>query len=162
MSVSPSSVQVLGVLYGLQVTGGAKTLPAGTSGDIFTIAGGRIIVTSLIGKITTAIQNQACTLSIGNKPSGGSAQASSLCTATAIANLALGTFVAPPLYATGPLLVSANPGVLSPSELSAITGGIAMVDVGTIDITTSATNTGAITWTLTFIPYDVGATVVAD
>jgi hypothetical protein len=162
MSVLLKSNQILGVFYGSQVTGGADTLPASTSGDIFTITGGRIIITSLIGKVTTAIQNQACTLSIGNKPSGGSAQATSLCTATAITNLAVGTFVALKLYATDSLLVSANPGVLSPSELSAITGGTALVDAGTIDITTSATNTGAITWSLTFIPYDSGVTVVAD
>lgn len=161
MSVSPKGNQTLGVLYGIPVTGGAKSLPAGTSGDIFTVAGGRVIVTSLIGKVTTAIQNQACTLSVGNNPTGGSPAATAICGATAITNAALGIIVAAPLAIASALVVSANPGILAPSELQTVFGGNTMVDVGTVNVTTSATNTGAITWTITYIPYDVGAYVTA-
>jgi hypothetical protein len=162
MSVLLKSGQILGVFYGTQVTGGAKTLPASTSGSIFTVTGGRVIVTSLMGVVTTAIQNQACTMSIGGTPSGGSEQTTELCAAASVSNLAVGVTVGLPLYATAQLLVSANPGVLSSNETSALLGGTCMVNTGTIDVTTSATNTGAITWSMTYIPYDVGAVVAAD
>ena len=39
--------------------------------------------------------------------------------------------------------------------------GIALVPAGTIDWTTSATNTGAITWSVSYVPYDPGAYITA-
>jgi hypothetical protein len=40
-------------------------------------------------------------------------------------------------------------------------GGICLAPAGTIDWTTSATNTGAITWTIGYVPWDTGAYVTA-
>jgi hypothetical protein len=40
-------------------------------------------------------------------------------------------------------------------------GGIAIVPAGTIDVTTSATNTGAISYSVTYVSYDAGATITA-
>jgi hypothetical protein len=40
-------------------------------------------------------------------------------------------------------------------------GGIAIVPAGTIDWTASATNTGAVSWSVVYVPFDTGATVTA-
>jgi hypothetical protein len=170
MSVFPRPAELFGAYYGFMVTGGAKTLPASTTGHIFTVAGGRVVVTSLTAVVTTAVQNQACTLSVGNTPTGGSAATTSLATATSIANAALGVSIAVPPFSGGAaaaLIVGGASGVLvgngSASALGVplVNGGIAIVPAGTIDVTTSATNTGAITYSITYVPYDAGASITA-
>lgn len=159
--------QIQNAYYGMLVTGGAKALPATGTGGIFTVSGGRVIVTSLLGVVSTAIQNQACTLSVGNTPTGGSHVTTSLCTATSIINLALNTSLAIPVAQASALIVGGASGVLpangagSAAGVAYTAGGIAIVPAGTIDVTTSATNTGAITWTVTYVPYDIGASVTA-
>lgn len=167
MSVFPRAAELFGAYYGFLVTGGAKALPASGTGHIFTVAGGRVIITTLTGVVSTAIQNQACTLSAGNTPTGGSAATTSLCTATSIANAAVGTSIANPVTLTNALIVGGASGVLTGTGSGSAlgvpisSGGIAIVPAGTIDVTTSATNTGAITWSVTYLPYDVGATITA-
>ena len=170
MSVYPKPAELFGAYYGFAVTGGAKTLPAGVKGSIFTVAGGRVVITSLTAVVTTAIQNQACTLSVGNTPTGGSAAATSLATATSIANVALGSSLAIPVFSgasSQALIVGGASGVL-PANGTAnalgvplMNGGIAIVPAGTIDVTTSATNTGAISYSVTYVSYDAGATITA-
>ena len=168
MPTSPAAqaAQISAAYYGALVTGAAKTLPASTSGDIFTVTGGRVIVTSITGVVTTAIQNQACTLSVGHKPAGGSSQVATLATATSIINFALGSSVAVPPFSAGSpaaLAVIAPTTVVPGTDLGVVvtSGGIALVPAGTIQVTTSATNTGAITYTITWVPYDAGAVVTA-
>lgn len=168
MPVSPAAqaAQIFAAYYGALVTGAAKTLPASTSGDIFTVTGGRVIVTSLTGVVSTAIQNQACTVSVGHKPAGGSSQAATLASATAVTNAVLATSLAVPAFSSGSpaALVVLAPTALVPGVdlgVVATSGGIAMVPAGSIQITTSATNTGAIQWSVTYVPYDAGATVAA-
>lgn len=151
--------QATAARYGVMVTGGAKTLPHSTVGSIFTVSGGRIMITSLIGVVSTVIQNQACTLSIDNTPTGQSSQTASLAAAEAITAAAVGTFVsmAPLSGGAAANLVVGAMAVAIPEPA----GGIAIVPAGAITVTTSATNTGAITWSITYFPYDAGATVVA-
>lgn len=160
------AAQLFASTYGLLVTGSAKTLPATTSGDIFTITGGRIIVTGITGVVSTAVQNQACTLSVGHKPTGGSSQVATLATATAVTNAAVGASLAVPPFSSGSpqaLAVLATTSVVPGTDVGvALTsGGIAIVPAGSIQVTASATNTGAITWSVTYVPYDAGAVVTA-
>lgn len=166
MSVNPAAqaVQLLAAAYGPVVTGAAKTLPATASGDIFTVTGGRVIVTSITGVVSTAIQNQTCTLSVGHKPTGGSSQTATLATATSIANLAVGgTLDVTGVSFPAALVVNAVTALTKGSDLGVVlgSGGLALVPAGSIQVTTSATNTGAITWSVSYIAYDAGAVVVA-
>lgn len=154
--------------YGALVTGGPKTLPASGSGDIFSVAGGRVIITSLTGVVTTVIQAQACTISVGNKPTGGSSATTTLCAASAsVSGLAVGASLAVPQAKASALMFSGADGTLLWNTTSGaqgvpvVSGGLVIVPAGTIQITTSATNTGAIQWSVTYVPYDAGATVTA-
>ena len=47
------------LLLGRRVDKAAATLPATTTDDLFTIAGGQVLITSLVGEVTTVVQTQA-------------------------------------------------------------------------------------------------------
>src|SRR4030095_40368 len=70
MSVLIQADQLRTINFGTKVTGGAKTLPASTTGAIFTVTGGRGLVTNLTGVVPTAIQAQACATKLVATPSG--------------------------------------------------------------------------------------------
>lgn len=167
MSVFPSALQVREANFGFLVTGGVKALPATASGDIFSVNNGRIIITSLTGVVGTAIQNQACTLSVGNKPTGGVSATTTLCAAGTITNLASGISVAVPQAKASALIIGAADGTLvfngssGAQGIAVASGGLALLPAGTVQVTTSATNTGTITWSVTYVPYDTGATITA-
>jgi len=160
MSVFPKPAELFGTHYGFIVTGGAKTLPATATGHIFTVAGGRVLITSLTGIVTTATGATATTLSIGNTPTGGTAGTATLATATSITSLSVGANVSmPPLSSVGvaQALVVGAVGIAVPMDV----GGLAIVPAGTIDVVTLTTDTGAITYSVTYVSYDAGATITA-
>lgn len=171
MPVSPAALAAssYAVSYGALVTGGAKTLPASTTGHLFTVSGGRVMLTSVSGVVTTVVQAQACTVSIGNTPSGGIAAVASIASASgSISALAAGASLGVPAFAGGPLAPAAlvftgASGVLAGGLVGASLddGGLCVVPAGTIDWTTSATNTGAVAWTVGWVAYDAGAVVTA-
>lgn len=141
--------------YGYQVLKTAQALPQTATGNLFTVTGGRVVVTSLVGTVSTAIQNQLCTLSLGTAPTVGTASATGIATAvTTIANLEAGTHLYLPA-AKGTLVANANAGAAA----QMFAGSAYVVSAGTITWTTSASNTGAISWALTYIPLDTGASV---
>lgn len=151
--LSPSGIRT--ALLGVKVDRTTAALPASTLGNIFTVSGGRVVVTSLVGEVTTAVQNQACTVSIGTAPTVGTGSATALGTASSIIAAPIGTHF------------GASPGSAVVVDLST-QAGIALadgapflVDPGSITITTSATNTGSVKWSLTYIPYDDAGTVAA-
>lgn len=142
--------------WGLKVEEPAAVLPATGTGHIFTVAGGKVFVTALIGTCTTVCTATATTVSIGTTPTTGTASATGLCTATAVTSSEVGTLCSLPGGAKGALVVGANAGV----GVQAAGDTAYVVSPGTIDIVTSATNTGAFRWTLFYQPLDDGATVV--
>jgi hypothetical protein len=142
---------------GVQVVKAAQGLPGATTSTLFTVAGGAVLVQFIAGVVTTAIQNQACTLSLGSTPTSGTAGNAAIATATSVSNKPIGTFYVPqwasevggtPIIANN---VQAQSGPASTSSFLAFTGLITW--------TTSATNTGQMVWYLAYLPVDAGATV---
>jgi hypothetical protein len=170
MTVNPAAqaAQLFAAYYGTVVTDAAHTLPASTTGHLFTVSGGRVIVTSITGIVSTVIQAQACTISIGATPTAGSAAVASIAAASSsVSGLAVGVSLGVPAFSSGSpaaLVFSGVSGVLAAADAGVgfmSAPGICLVPAGTIDWTTSATNTGAVTWSVSYIPYDAGATVTA-
>jgi hypothetical protein len=143
--------------YGFQVNKLAQTLPATATATLFTVTGGRVVITSLIGTASTAIGATACNLSLGTAPTGGTANTAGITTNLALAAREVGThFWLPAVGVANPLIMGANAGTAAQ-----LTGGSAyVVQTGTVTWTTSATNTGALNWAMTYIPLDTGASVV--
>jgi len=160
-----NAAQLFQAIYGQVVTGTAKTLPASGTGHLFTVSGGRVVVTSMTATVSTVVQAQACTVSVGNTPAGGSGANTSIATASAsVSGLALGAAFYVPAFTSGSpsaLAFTGASGVMSGTGVQLASGGICVVPAGTVDWTTSATNTGAAAWSLTYVPYDAGATVTA-
>ena len=129
----------------------AANLPQTTQTTYFTVTG-RVLITQIVGEVTTEIQNQDCSIDLWSNPTVGADVA--LCTATEIKTDAVGT-----LYTiTGTLseaLVATTSGAVT-AQSNAI-----LVTAGTIDLKTSASNTGATKWTVHYIPLDASSSVTS-
>lgn len=147
--------QLLALAYGYEVTKAAQTIPQTATANLFTVSGGNVLVTAIVGEVTTVIGGTATTLSLGLTPTTGTANATGLATATAITSKEVGTLatIQPSSGVGGGLVVGANAGqgVFLPVPV--------LVPPGTISWTTSASTTGAMKWYLTYIPLDAGAAV---
>lgn len=141
-----------GFLLGKEATRAAANLPATTAAPIFTVSGGRILLLSIVGEVTTIIQAQLCNQKLTANPTVGADV--DLCAVVDINGDAVGTMY----NITGTL---ANAMVATPSGAMPTQAAAVVVAAGTIDLSESATNTGQIKWTLHYVPLDAGATVVA-
>lgn len=95
-----SELQLGETLYGTMVAKSSSlTLPQTATSNLFTIQGGAVLVTALFGIVTTAIQNQACNLSLGLAPTVGTAATAGIGGPSSIINLAAGNVIAAPAVA---------------------------------------------------------------
>jgi hypothetical protein len=134
--------------FGIRVEKSTGTLAA-TTVPLFTIAGGLVAVTSLTGRVTTAI-TVANSYKLQHNPTAGTTV--DLCAATDIGttDTALGEiFVVSGVRATG-LSIGANPRV-TPAQI---------MDSGQIESVSAGTD-GVILWIVTYFPLDDGASLVA-
>lgn len=134
-----------------RVARASATLPATAQTAYFTVTG-RVLVTNIVGEVTTEVQAQACDMDLWSNPSVGADVA--LCAVVDINADAVGT-----LYTlTGTLadaMIATTSGAVK-SQANPI-----LVTAGTIDLKTSATNTGATKWIITYVPLDPGSAIVA-
>jgi hypothetical protein len=138
------------VPLGLSVERAAAALPQTAQAPLFTITGGRVII-RIIGEVTVAIQNQANNAKLVHNVAVGTDQ--DLCAVLNIAADEVGTlYTLPGPFASA--LVGSGQAAPMPSQP-------VVLKPGTIDLSTSASNTGAVKWTLYYIPIDSGALVVA-
>lgn len=154
MSVIISGSQVRQILLGTKVDRSTATIPQTATQNIFTVTGGRILVTGLLGEVTTVIGGTATTLKVSTAPTTGTAV--DLTSATAITSKEVGSQATLPLTAAAALVVNNGGGG---GQLP--THAPYVVPIGSITITTSASTTGAIKWSLTYIPLDDAASVAA-
>jgi hypothetical protein len=147
---------------GTLVVKAPQALPATATANLY-VASGAVMVTGLLGRVTTATGATATNLSLGTTGS----TTTSLATATAIASKAAGSWMFPTIssaafaglqIASGPtpfLLTSPTPGE---DQLPGLIAPF-LLGADTITWTTSATDTGAVEWYLWYVPIDTSATV---
>lgn len=133
-------------VLGNRVTKSTGTLAA-TTVDLFLIAGGLVAVTSIVGRVTTAI-TVANSYKLVHTPTVGTAK--DLCTAADIGttDTIVGEIFVPRIgtaLALGAAVTTGYPEIME-------TGKIQSVSAGT---------DGVILWSVTWAPIDVGATLVA-
>lgn len=132
---------------GLQLDRETATLPGTAYGSLFTIVGGRIVLTSMIGEVTTPIQGQTTNIKITATPTTGAA-------VDIATNLDTNADVAQSLYGIA-AYVAAMTGGTGATNITTANGIV--VNTGTLGITTGASSTGSIKWTATYIPLDDNA-----
>jgi hypothetical protein len=157
MSVIIQGYQLREIALGIQIIKAGQALPQTATANLFTVTGGAVLVTSLLGVVTTVIQGTDPVLSLGTAPAsgGGTAETSGIATTTSIASAEVGTWltVQSSSGAAGALINGGHGG--SAVWLSAPF----IVPAGTITWTTTASKTGAIKWYLTYVALDTGAAV---
>ena len=153
--------QLRELLLGTQVIKSAQAFPQGAPGTatLFTVAGGTVLVTSLFGIVTTAVAGTDPQLSLGMAPTIGTAQTSGIATTKALTSAEIGTLIAVTSSGGVPttLAVMTTAAKAGNAVFPALGGFIA--NTGTITQTAQVAETGAISWYLTYIPMDTGASV---
>lgn len=140
------------IRMGLHAAKTAAVLPATTTQNIFTVSGGRVLVTALVGEVTTICSATATNLKATSVPTVGTA--ADVAANLAIANFEAGTILVVEGDATAIIGVSAG---FAPA-LNALPF---ILPVGNLRIETSATNTGATKWDIWYVPLDIGAVIVS-
>lgn len=157
--------QLTDLVVGARVVKSALALPQNATATLFTVSNGSVLVTNLVGLVTTAFGATATNLSLGTVPTTGTAETSGIANATAVASLAAGTWVHTPLYGnrtpTTPSvpLTTVNQANNNPYSVSVtITGGtltsvkVNGVQVGTTDGTYTVPSYGTISITYSVAP----------
>ena len=145
------------LLLGEQVLRATAVLPASTvSTPYFNVVGGRVMITSLIGEFTTAMDATATTLKFSAVPTVGTANNMSAVSA-ALTSAEIGTL----LSLDGVIATALQAGPANSGSVGGMTKP-QIVAKGTIDaVTATATAPGSAKWALTYIPIDEGAYVTA-
>jgi hypothetical protein len=148
---------------GLRVARAAAAVPQAAWQAIFTITGGNILVTAVLGERTVIQAGGADTMQMRANPTAGAAVNMDIGTLITTAD-AVGT-----LYTlTGNPVDPIQSGLALPGGLA---GGLLatgdnvhgwIIPIGDIEYTcTAAAGTGSIAWTIFYIPLDLGALAVA-
>jgi hypothetical protein len=142
----------------IKVSQPAVALPASTTGQIFRVQGGRVLVKALVGEVTTLIQTQACNMKVSSKKLTDAAAAVGTAVDVA-ANVDVTAREVGGLYFVEG---DGTAGVLSNAGAAFVgtNSGNWVAPQGEIYVTTSATNTGAMKWDIWYQPLDPGARVV--
>ena len=130
----------------------AAALPQTAQAAIATIAGGRVKVLSIVSEVTTVIETQANDTKLIANPTVGADV--DLCAALDITAQAVGTNN----VITGTV---ANAMVANASAVSKYQASPLIIPEGTIDLDCAASNTGAMSHVIEYMPLDEGATIVA-
>jgi len=148
------------LILGLRVDRAISLLPqhgGPTDGaTYFNIVGGKVLMTLLVGTITTVVQAQADEIIFSHNPDPSTG-------ATAVLNAALditGWAEGDILTINGLLTEAMLPAVKAGSSSAMRYGGIIMVP-GAITVDASAANSGAWKWSLWYVPLEEGAYVTA-
>jgi hypothetical protein len=143
---------VANITAGLRVDRATAALPAGTAEALFTVAGGKVLITGIVGEVTTVIQTQANDTKLTANPTVGTSV--DLCAVLDITADEVGCMYG----VTGTpanAMVGTNAG-FAPWPAAAM-----VVNAGTIDLDCAATNTGSIAWSIWYVPLEDGAYIEA-
>ena len=160
MSTVVNNTSIRQVALGRFAQTAAKTVPQNATQTVFTVSGGRIMITSLYGLVTTIIAGTTPAVKYIATPTVGTLN--DMCTALTITADEVGMMWQLPILVGSPLIGAAAAGK---SGSVSGTGGMCgqIVAPGTIGFNNSAADgTGAVIHTLLWVPLDAGAAVVAN
>lgn len=129
----------------------AANLPQSGNSDIFTVTA-PVRILEILGEVTTAIQNQANSVTLAAIPTVGSSV--NLATAVSVTNAATGTILGITGTLTDAMQSNAN------GVLKAQADGV-VVPAGKLNIHCGASNTGQLKWLVRYQPLAPGARIVS-
>jgi len=135
---------------GIRVDRVAGALPATTTLNIFSVTG-TVLLTGFLGVVGTVIQTQTCNLKVSLIDTLTST------TTDICANLNVSAKAAGSLFTiTGTLATALQSGLVLPAQAAPV-----ILVPGTVILTTSATNTGTVAWSVWYHPLTTGASMTA-
>lgn len=151
MTVMIQGSQLAAIALGTRVQSGPKTVPQNGLGALFTVSGGKVAILGIVGEVTTVIGGTTPSAKLVANPTVGTD--TDIVTAVAITSDPVGN-----LYG-----VATVGGALAVLESAApLNQTPFVVKPGTLDLHVSAADaTGAIAWTVFYLPVDDGASVAA-
>jgi hypothetical protein len=155
MSVLIQGDQLRSLLCGVKVQRATAALPQTSTSTLFTISGGKILVTSLVGEVTTVIQTQADATKLTFDPTDAGATQDLSATLDITAD-AVGT-----LYSLTGTPATAMQDALNFLPSNKVLAQPLVLKPGSILLDCAASNTGSVKWDLCYIPLDNGASVAA-
>jgi hypothetical protein len=149
--ITGSDLRSIGL--GTRVVGKLQTISGAATHQLFTVAGGEVLITALWGVCTTAMAG-ANTVNLQTDPTTGDTVVIATATDLGTTDTAAGT------------TIGANATTLIPVT-TLVKGGLAIKDLpvttGEIEsVITGAGADGAIQWYCTYVPLTTGASVVAS
>lgn len=141
---------------GFHVSRASDTLPqtvVSPGEALFTITGGRVLITRLFAEVTVIIQGTDPVLSVCSAPTVGTAVV--LASTVDSKSLQVGGFLS--VEGDGTALVLSNAGAI----LATAVPCNCIVPVGSIGLISGASKTGELKWDLYYFPLDSGAAVYA-
>lgn len=157
MPTPAQNTQIRNATTGFQTvrpsTASGNTPLAASATTLFTVAGGRILIISLVGQVTTVIQAQATTVQFISTPTTGSAVNLSNATGDLNALQVGGTVALASTLGGTAVVANAGANVIAQPKI--------LVPVGNITVTMGAASTGALKYELIWVAYDSGASVTA-
>lgn len=142
-------------VFGTKVDRATAALPQSGAANIFTITGGRVLITSIIGEVTTVIQTQADATKLQFDPTDAGAT-QDLCATLDITADAVGT-----MYSIDGTPANAMVDALNFLPASKVLARPLVLKPGAIVLNCAASNTGSVKWTVIYVPIDNGAAVAA-
>ena len=140
------------IQFGNKVDRATAALPQTATGTLFTVSGGRILLTGIVGEVTTVIQTQANNTKLVHTPTTGSAV--DLCAVLNISAKEVGTlFGITGLFSDALVGANAGAGVMPRNPV--------VLPIGNLGLSCAASNTGSVKWSITWVPLDDAGVVVA-
>ncbi len=140
---------------GIRVDRATSALAQGGTIDVFTVSGGAVLVTALVGIVTTVIQTQTDNMKFIGHPATGTDV--DLCATSDVTALEVGGSVSLP-GVVGTALVKATAGG---NTIPSSNSGYILQSGVVIRQSCSASNSGNMKHSLWYIPLDPGASVAA-
>lgn len=138
---------------GFRVDRATENLPQSTDTALFTITGGRVLLTAIIGEVTTVIETQANNTKLKiNTTAAGADQ--DLCAVLDITGDAVGE-----MYTISGTVGDAMRSDLLIGLNSLLGAGGLILSEGDIELDCAASNTGQVQWSLWYLPLDEGAVI---
>lgn len=155
MSVLNQGQAFTRVMLGTRVDRATDTLPQSGDEALFAITGGRVLLTLIVGEVTTVMGATANNTKLKFNPSATGSDVD-LCAVLATEDDAVGT-----LYSiTGDFSDALKDGVLA-LETDALPERPIVLSEGAIELDCAANNTGSVAWSLWYVPLDDGASIAA-
>jgi hypothetical protein len=139
-------------ILGARVERADASLPQTTAEALFTVSGGKVLITGIVGEVGTVIETQANNTKLTANPTTGTSV--DICAVLNISADEAGT-----LYSITGTLSDALVGTTAGAVAAQAKGVI--VNAGTIDLDCAASNTGTVAWTIFYTPIDDGAAIEA-